>query len=218
MRPADEGAADRREAAGREPLAEVRRQAAPHDVVEPDLDLVVRREGRRRARVEDRARTGQHLERPEMARVRGGVRAGDVHEDHLCGDHRPVARRVVRTRILIGVVAQVDDERVVGDLERDAVDGTRVLLLLEPERALRQLGERAARDLLAVVHEDAQGGRERLEPVLADQLENPPFPDARGRDARPHVALEEVWEPAVRLHDLHHRLERLSLPDELHRR
>src|SRR2546430_343138 len=71
--PAEEGAEDRREAAGGEPLAEVRREAPPHHVVEPDLDLVVRREGRRRPRVEDRARTGQHLERPEMARVGGRV-------------------------------------------------------------------------------------------------------------------------------------------------
>ena len=217
MRAADECAADRREASGRKSLAHVRCQTAPDHVVEADLDLVVRRECGRRPRVEHRARPGEQRERLEMAGVRGAARARDVHEDHLRRDHRAVARGVVRARILVGVVAQVDDELVVGDLDGGAVDRAAVLLLLEAEPALRQVPERRQGDLLAVFHERPERGRERTVPVFLDELEDPPFADTRGRDSCPHVTLEELRQSAVALHDLDHRLERLSLRDQLHR-
>ena len=215
---ADERAADRGEAAGRQPVAEVRRQTAPHHVVQSDLDLVVSRERGRRARVEDRTGPREQSERPEVPRVRGRVRPCDVHEDHLRRDLGPVARGVVRPGILVRVVAQVDDELVVADVERDAVDDAAVLLLLEAEPPLRQLLKRPPRDLLAVVHEYAERVLERLQPVLVDEIDDATLPDARGGDPGPHVALQEVRLPAVHLHDLHHRLDRLPFGDQLDRR
>ena len=146
------------------------------------------------------------------------MRAGDVHEDHLRRDDRAVARCVVRPGVLVGVVAQIDEELVVSDLERHAVDHPAVLLLVERERALRQVGERAQRNLLAVIHEHAQCGLERLEPVPIDELDDSSLAHPCGGDACPHVALQEVGEAAVRLHDLHHRANRLALGDELHGR
>ena len=136
MRPADERAADRREAAGRQPVAEVRGEAAPDHVVQADLDLVVRRKRCRRLRVEDGARPGQQPQRLEVPGVRRRMRTGDVHEHHLRRDQRPVARGVVRAGILVGVVAQVDNELVVLDLDDRAVDDAAVLLLVEPEHPL----------------------------------------------------------------------------------
>ena len=86
VRAADERSADRAEAAGGEAIAEVRREAAPDQVVEPDLDLVVDGERGAGVRVEDGAGAGQQPQRPEVPLVRGAVRVGDVHEDHLRGD------------------------------------------------------------------------------------------------------------------------------------
>ena len=50
-----------------------------------------------------------------------------------------VARGVVRPAVLVGVVAQVDHELLVGDLDRHRVDLPAVLRLLQGERALRQV-------------------------------------------------------------------------------
>ena len=118
VRATDEGAADRAEAAGRQAVAEVRREAAPKQVVQPDLDLVVRRERGRRIRIEHRSRACDERQRSEVPGVRSPVLVSDVHEDHLCRDHRAVAAGVVRPVVLVGVVAQVDDELVVVDLDR----------------------------------------------------------------------------------------------------
>ena len=71
VRAADERAADRGEAAGGQPGAEMGGKTAPDEVVEPDPHLVVDRERGRRERVEHRPAPGQHPERPEVAGVRG---------------------------------------------------------------------------------------------------------------------------------------------------
>src|SRR5207249_7268334 len=115
-------------------------------------------------RVKDGARARQHPQRPEVARVRGGVRTGEVHEDDLRGDYGAVPGDVVRTGVLVRIVAKVDDELVRADLDGHAVDSPAVLLLLERELALGQRGERVPRDPLPVLHEEAQG---RGEPVDA---------------------------------------------------
>ena len=133
MRPADDGAADRGEVPGRQQVAEVRGEAAQDQVVDADHRLRVPGERGRRQRVEDRPGTGEHAQRLEVAAVRGGVGAGDVHVGRLDGRQRRVAREVARERVLIGVVAKVDDERVVLDLDRDLVVRAVVLLLVEAE-------------------------------------------------------------------------------------
>ena len=67
MDAADEGAADRGEVPGGQPLGHVRREAAPHQVVHPELDLVVEADRRRLLGVEDRAFARQQVDRPERA-------------------------------------------------------------------------------------------------------------------------------------------------------
>ena len=194
----------------------MRRETAQHQVVQPDPHLVVGGERRGRLRVEDGAQPGEHGQRPEVAGVRGTVRVDEVHEHQLGRDHGGVARGVVRPGVLVGVVAQVDDELAVADLHGDAVDRAAVLLLVEAVGPLRKLCERASRELLAAVHRDVQRLPERVDPVLDDELADPPLADARGRDPRPHVAPEEVRQPAVARHDLEHRPDRLALRDQLH--
>jgi hypothetical protein len=65
-----------------------------------------------------------------------------------------------------------------------------------------------------VVH----GGEERLAAVLGHQLLEAARADADSGDARPHVALQEVGQTRVDLHDAHHGVHRHALVDELDRR
>jgi hypothetical protein len=81
--PADERAADRGVVAGGKPVAEVRREAAPDQVVQPDHRLGVDAERRGLGGVEDRAAPVSSVERPEAAAVRDAGRIGRVLEDHL---------------------------------------------------------------------------------------------------------------------------------------
>ncbi len=96
-------------------VGHMRRQAAPHDVVDPQFDLMVEPDGRRFPGVKDRALAGQQFNRPERAAVGGRMRVGRRFENHLRRDHDPVARGIHRPRRLAGIVAQIDFEGVIAD-------------------------------------------------------------------------------------------------------
>ena len=146
MDAADERAADRGEMAGGQPLRHVLRQAAPHQVVDAQLDLVIEADRRRLPGVEDRALAGQQIDRPERALVAGRVRVGERLEDHLRGDHDAVAAGVDRIVCLVRIVAQIDGEFIVGDGDLNVEDAAVVLLLGQFEGALGQvLGSSARR-------------------------------------------------------------------------
>ena len=111
MPPADEGAADRGEAARRQPAREVRREAAQDQVVEPDPHLVVDGVGGGLAagRTPSPGRVST-VERPEVAGVRRRARARRG-SSAPSGPRSSLRRgRGSRARVLVGVVAQVDDE------------------------------------------------------------------------------------------------------------
>ena len=139
------------------------------------------------------------------------MRAGDVHEDHLRRHHRAVAGGVVGPGVLVGVVAKIDDELVVANLDGDLVDSAAVLLLGERESSLGQRGDRPPRDLLAVVHEVLERNGERLEAVACrpDRAAAALQPRTAAI-AGPHVTPQIVGKPAVDLDDLHHRPDRLA--------
>ena len=61
------------------PVAEMRGETAPDQVVEPDLDLVVRRECGRRARVEERPWPGEQRQQLEVAGVGRAFARRQVH-------------------------------------------------------------------------------------------------------------------------------------------
>ena len=123
-----------------------------------------------------------------MPSVRLASRRHEVHDDHLRRDHRAVARDVGRRGILIRVVAEVDDELLLGDLDRDPVDDTAVLLLRQLEPPLRQPTQRRPRDPLAVLHELAPCRAERVDPVLGAELEDAALADAGvGKDEIDYV-------------------------------
>src|SRR5207253_11486392 len=69
--------------------------------------------------------------------------------------------------------------------------------------------------IFAVVHEERHRVHERVAAVLLDELDDAGRTETRRRDRGPHVALEEVRQTAVALHDRDDRLDRRPLVDDL---
>ena len=95
------------------------------------------------------------------------------------------------------------------------IDGPAVLRLGEREAPLGELLQRAERNLLAVVHEVLDRHDERVMAVLRHELLQSARTDPRGRDARPHVASEEVGQSRVDFEQAHQRLVRPPGLDQL---
>ena len=86
---------------------------------------------------------------------------------------------------LVGIFGEVDDERRVGDLDRDLEDRAVVLLLGELEAALWQPLERFERDLLAIVHEMPERRLERRLAIFPHELDEAALADPDRGDPRP---------------------------------
>ena len=149
---------------------------------------------RRRHRVVDGPLLGDDLDDAARGADRPGHVVAEEHEEDAV--HRTLecgAGAVDRPRRLLGGAGEVDDQPVVG-LRQEAADLVELVLvavvvevdLVEP-RAVGDLAQLPADDALDVVDDLGLAGEEGLDPVVGDELVDPPMGDGERRHAGPEV-------------------------------
>ena len=194
------------------------RQASPHDVVDPQFELVIEAQRSRLLRMKNGPFSGQKPNRPERAAVGRRVRIGQRLEQHLNRNHDAVAARVDGIGRLIRVVSKIHYELAVGNRNLNAEHPIIVLRFLYLECPFGQIRERFPRDLLAVFHEIFHGALENFDPVFFGDRRKSALPDPNGRDSGPYIAFQRIRHPRIHLHDFEHGADRIAGVHDLYGR